>query len=46
MSLEYDDVFGDNEHFVSALLRQSFQKNKSNFTSSYGENVAADGLYM
>jgi TonB-linked SusC/RagA family outer membrane protein len=24
--LEYNDVFGDNEHFVSALLRQSFAK--------------------
>jgi TonB-linked SusC/RagA family outer membrane protein len=43
--LEYNDVFGDNEHFVSALLRQSFAKNKSNFQSSFGENVAADGLY-
>ena len=43
--LEYNDVFGDNEHFVSALIRQSFAKNKSHFHSAYGENVAADGLY-
>ena len=43
--LEYNDVFGDNEHFVSALIRQSFSKNKSNFLSGSGENVAAEGLY-
>ena len=43
--IEYNQVFGDNEHFISALLRQSFSKNKSNFQSSFGENVAAEGLY-
>ena len=43
--MEYNDVFGDNEHFVSALIRQSFAKNKSHFQSSSGENVAAAGLY-
>ena len=43
--LEYNQVFGDNEHFVSGLLRQSYSNNKSNFISAYGENVAADGLY-
>ncbi len=43
--LEYNQVFGDNEHFVSGLLRQSYSNNKSNFMSAYGQNVAADGLY-
>ena len=43
--MEYNDVFGDNEHFVSALVRQSFAKNKSHFQISSGENVAAAGLF-
>ena len=43
--LEYNQVFGDNEHFVSGLLRQSYSNQKSNFMSARGENVAADGLY-
>ena len=44
-SLEYKQTFGDNEHFVSAILRQSYQRNKNNFVSAYGENAAALGLY-
>jgi len=43
--LEYNNVFGDNEHFVQALVRQSFLRNKSHFQSSYGENNAVAGLY-
>ena len=43
--LQYDQIFGENEHYLSVLLRQSFSKNKSNFISASGYNVAADGLY-
>ena len=28
-SIEYNTALGDNEHFISAILQQSFQKNKS-----------------
>jgi TonB-linked SusC/RagA family outer membrane protein len=44
-SLEYSNSFGDNDHFVSAILRQSFQRNKNNYIDAYGENAAAQGLY-
>ena len=44
-SLEYSASFAENTHFVSAVLRQSFQKNKNNFISATGENAAAQGLY-
>lgn len=43
-NLEYDVTLGENEHFISALLSQRFQKNKSLSNFSYGENVAAMGL--
>ena len=44
-SLEYNKTFGDNDHFLSAILRQSFQRNKNNYIDAYGENAAAQGLY-
>ena len=43
-NLEYDLTLGDNEHFISVLLSQRFQKNKFLTNYSYGENVAAMGL--
>ena len=43
--LEYSEVFGDNEHFVSAIIGQSYQKNKSDSLSAYGEAPASEGLY-
>ena len=44
-SVEYNQSFGDNEHFVSAVLQQSFQKNKSTNVAADGENPASEGLY-
>ena len=41
--LKWDKTFND-VHYVSALAQMSFQKNKNDFISSSGENVAADGL--
>ena len=43
-NINYDKTFGDNEHFLSVLLSQRYQKNKSLSNYSYGENVAAMGL--
>jgi TonB-linked SusC/RagA family outer membrane protein len=43
-NLEYDLTLGDNEQFISVLLSQRFQKNKTLSNYSYGENVAAMGL--
>lgn len=43
--LEYNKTFGDNDSFLSVVLGQSFQKNKNNFISVYGEAPASDGLY-
>ena len=45
-SLEYNTVLGDNEHFLSALVQQSYQKNKSNAVSSSGEAPPAAGLFF
>ena len=41
--LEYNKTFGT-DHFVSAIVGQSFQKNKNNFIYAYGEAPASDGL--
>jgi len=43
-NLEWDKTFGDNEQFLSVLVSQRFQKNKSLSNYSYGENVPALGL--
>ena len=43
-NINYDKTFGDNEHFLSVLVSQRYQKNKSLSNYSYGENVAAMGL--
>ena len=43
--LEYNTTLGDNEHFISAVLGQSFQKNKNDYLYGYGEAPASDGLY-
>ncbi len=43
-NLEWDKTFGENEHFLSVLVSQRFQKNKSLSNYSYGENVPAMGL--
>ena len=42
--LEYNKTFGT-DHFVSAIVGQSYQKNKNNFIYAYGEAPASDGLY-
>tara|TARA_B100001939_G_scaffold133433_1_gene115945 strand:+ start:4 stop:3060 length:3057 start_codon:yes stop_codon:yes gene_type:complete len=44
-SVEYNTTLGNNEHFISAILQQSFQKNKSDAISGSGEQPAAPGLY-
>jgi TonB-linked SusC/RagA family outer membrane protein len=41
--LKWDKTFND-VHYVSALAQMSFQKQKYDFLSSSGENVAAEGL--
>jgi hypothetical protein len=41
--LKWDQTFND-VHYVSALAQMSFQKQKYNFLSSSGENVATDNL--
>ena len=41
--LKWDKTFND-VHYVSALGQMSFQKQKYDFLSSSGENVAADRL--
>ena len=43
-ALKWSKTFND-VHYVSALARMSFQKNKYDSLSASGENVAADGLY-
>jgi hypothetical protein len=41
--LKWDKTFND-VHYISALAQMSYQKQKYDFLSSSGENVAADGL--
>jgi TonB-linked SusC/RagA family outer membrane protein len=43
--LEYTKVLGDNDHFISVVLGQSFQKNKNHNIFSYGEAPATDQLF-
>ncbi len=43
-TLKWNKTFND-VHYVSALARMSFQKNKYDSLSASGENVAADGLF-
>jgi len=43
-TLKWSNTFND-VHYVSALARMSFQKNKYDSLSASGENVAADGLF-
>ena len=43
--LEYNTVLGDNDHFISVVLGQSFQKNKNHYMYAYGEAPAADQLF-
>jgi len=42
--IKWDKTFND-IHYVSLLGQMSFQKQKYDFISASGENVAADGLY-
>jgi len=43
--LEYSKVLGDNDHFISVVLGQSFQKNKNHSIYAYGEAPATDQLF-